>query len=104
MIDLSDIERIVAVSKLLLSERKKYARTSERWTGDVSPKQAQKLNADLNWQAMAIIKLEAELHAACVDGGVADLREPESYADRELRPSGWHRYHWSPTKPKSLVA
>lgn len=103
MIDLSDAEAISAAAKRLLAERKSYERLSEKARrDDLTSKQAQKANADLNWQAMAVIKAEDALHAACVDGDIADLREASAYAERELRPSGWHRYAYTPPQPRAL--
>lgn len=101
MIDLADIERVVALSKSYLTERKKYERLSEKaLIGGMSSKQAQKASTDLNWQAMALEKIEAELHTACVDAGVADLRDERHYGERIFRPSGWHEYNFTPTKPR----
>lgn len=101
MIDLADAQAILEAAKHLVAERKSYERISDRARGDLSPKQAQKANADLNWQAMAVIKAEDRLHAACVDGGAADLRSVDAYAPRELRPSGWHTYSYTPPQPRS---
>lgn len=104
MIDLADIQRVADLAKSYLAERKRYDRISERAFAAQSPKQSQKAAADLNWQAMGMIKLEAALHAACVDAGVADLREAEAYQEQILRPSGWHTYPFEPPKPRSLAA
>lgn len=103
MIDLADIERVADLAKRYLSERKKYERLSEKsLIGVMTPKQAQKSSTDLNWQAMVLLKLEASLHASCVDAGCADLREPHEYHDRVLRPDGWHEYPFTPPKPRAL--
>jgi hypothetical protein len=102
MIDLADAQAILEAAKSLVAERKSYERISERArSNNLSSKQAQKANADLNWQAMAVIKAEDRLHAACVDGDVADLRPIAAYASRELRPSGWHTYSYTPPRPRS---
>lgn len=103
MIGLADAEAIAASARHLLAERRKYERLSEKGCkGDLTPKQVQKSNADLNWAAMAISKAEAAFHAACVDGGIADLREPSAYAQREFRPSGWHCFPYTPPQPRAL--
>ena len=102
MIDLADAQAILEAAKSLVAERKSYERISDRACSDtLSSKQAQKANADLNWQALAVIKAEDRLHAACVNGDVADLRPSEAYAPRELRPSGWHTYSYTPPRPRS---
>lgn len=100
----ADCEVIARIAKDLLAERKKYERISERRHNCHTPKQHQKLAADLNWQAMHLVKLETQLHVACVDAGIADLREPSHYAERHFHPSGWHHYTWTPPQPKGLAA
>jgi hypothetical protein len=90
------------MAKSYLAERKRYARISERRLQDQTPKQAQKLDADLNWAAMDLLKIEANLHVACVNAGLADLREAGHYAEREFNPSAWHRYRWTPNQPERM--
>ena len=104
MIDLDQIEAVATFAKSLLSERKKYERISERSHGELTPKQHQKANADLNWQAMAMLKIEMQLHVACVDAGLADLRQTDHYGEKHFHPSGWHHYVWTPPQPKALAA
>lgn len=103
MIDLADIQRVSDLAKRYLADRKKYERIIDRSHAAASPKQSQKSSADLSWAAMDLIKQEAALHAACVDAGIADLREPAAYAPREFRPSGWHVYSFDPPKPRALA-
>lgn len=100
MIDTNDIQRVADLAKSYLAERKKFERMSDKSCGEMTPKQRQKSNADMNWQAMGLDKLEASLHAACVDAGIADLRDAETYAQRIFRPSGWHTYPFDPPKPR----
>ena len=104
MIHVADIQCVSDLAKRYLVERRKYERLSEKSHTAATPKQNQKANVDLNWQAMELSKIEAALHAACVDADLADLREPSAYDDREFRPSGWHIYNFSPPKPRSLIA
>lgn len=103
MTDLELIEAVVSLAKNLLAERKKYERISTRAHTAETPKQHQKANADLNWQAMAMLKLETQLHVACVDAGLADLRDASHYAEKHFYPSGWHHYVWTPPQPKALA-
>jgi hypothetical protein len=103
VIDLADIQRLSDLAKSYLADRKRYERMLDKSSALQAPKQAQKSSTDLSWLAMAMSKTEAALHAACVDAGVADLREPTAYADREFRPSGWHTYNFSPPKPRALA-
>lgn len=102
MIPIEDIERIRDLAASYLRDRKSYEKKSARSLGDLSLKQAQKLSADMNFDAMALYKLECALHAACVDAGVADARTPEHYAPTVLEPSGWHSYRFEPPRPRSL--
>jgi hypothetical protein len=102
MIDLDDIQRVADLAKSYLAERKRFERMSDRARQAGTPKQAQKTSTDLNWQAMGLSKIEAALHAACVDAGLADLREASAYAQREFRPSGWHVYPFTPPRPRSF--
>lgn len=100
---MEDCERIASLAKNLLAERKKYERRSNARHDELSSKQAQKLNVDLNWAAMEIDKIERQLHVACVDAGIADLREPSHYTERHYHPSGWHHYTWTPPQPAALT-
>lgn len=102
MIDLADIQRVADLAKSYLAERKKYERLSEKCFGELTPRQAQKASADLNWQAMALEKIEMSLHTACVDAGLADIRDASAYRERTFRPSGWHTYNFEPPKPREL--
>lgn len=102
---LEDVERLAEAVKRLLTERRKMAKLGDKCLRDgLSSKQAQKASTDLNWQAMGVAKVEAEVHAAAVDCGLADLREPEHYATRDLNPSPRHRYRWTPPRPRSEQA
>jgi hypothetical protein len=103
MIDLADIGRVADAAKRYLAERKRFERISEKSCDDLTPKQMQKRNVDLGWQAVAMIKIEAELHTACVDAGLADLRDPAHYGQRTLYPDSWHKYPYTPPQPRDLV-
>lgn len=105
MIDIVDIEAVLSTTKHYLAERKRYAKICEHSNQDytqISPKQVQKINADLGWAAMELVKIEAQLHADCVNAGVADLRGLDHYEDGELRPSAWHRYKFVKPIPRIL--
>ena len=104
MIDIKDIEAIVASSKAYLADRKRYEKMSARG-GDYSSmtqKAIQKLNADLGWAAMDLIKKEAQLHTDCVNAGLADMRDERHYSTRELHPSAWHKYNYTPPLPRCM--
>lgn len=98
-----DCERIASIAKRLLAERRQYERRAAGRDKAITPKQITRLNTDLNWQAMEIVKVEHELHVACVDAGLADLREASHYGPRDFHPSGWHHYRWEPVKPRALA-
>lgn len=104
---LDEAERLLEIAKRLRDEHRKYAKIQERGASlhyeNSTPKQREKFTNDLNYQAHHIVKIEAELHAAAVDAGLADLREPEYYRKREWKPTGWHTYEWQPTQPRCLA-
>lgn len=98
--DLLDLDRLFDAVKTLRSEARKMAKLSEKARSAGLGKPSQKASTALNWQAMAVIKAEATAHAAAVDCGIADRREPEHYATRDLHPSGFHQYRWNPPRPR----
>lgn len=102
MIPLEDIERLYEAVKALRDERRKAERISKRAFA-AEGRQRQKASVDLNWQAMHVERLTAAAHAAAVDAGIADLRDPSYYADRVSRPSAWHDYRWTPALPRALA-
>lgn len=104
MIDLNDAEAILQLAKRLVSERKHFDKISARQNHDNTPKRAQKIQADMNWQAMEIDKIELDLHAACVDGGVAAPRDDCRYGPAEYHPSGFHSYTYQPAIPRVIAA
>jgi hypothetical protein len=102
VIEAHEIETIIRIARHLLAERRKYEKRSDGRNRAVTPKQSQKLNVDLNWAAMEISKIETQLHVACVDAGLADVREASHYDERHYHPSGWHHYTWTPPMPNAL--
>lgn len=103
MIPLEEVERLYEICRRLRDERKKAAKLSDRCLSAPSGKAAQKANIDLNWAAMHVGKIEAELHAAAVDAGIADIRDASHYAERVARPSHWHAYPWTPAQPRAMT-
>lgn len=101
MIDLLDIERVFLLATSYRKHRKDFARLSDKSCGEMTPKQREKSNADMAWAAMALIRTEASLHAACVDAGLADLRDESAYAERDLRGTGHHRLPFQPDRPRA---
>lgn len=93
---------ILALAKRLHAEGVKFERRAASRDRCHTPKQHQKLEADLNWAAMEMIKIEVQFHVACVDAGIADLRPPAHYAERDFHPSGWHHYKWTPPLPEIM--
>ena len=102
MISINDIKRVVDLAKLYQSERAKYERWFERSMGQNTSRQAQKIASELNWSAMALLKIEIDLHVAAVDAGLADLRDASHYGEQTFRPSGWHEYRHTPQQPRLL--
>jgi hypothetical protein len=97
----SDTTRLIEATKQLRASIRKFNRWAEKQheTG-LTPKRADKIQTEMNWLAMEIDKEERAVHAAAVDCGVADLRDPAHYADVEYRPSGFHYYTYTPAQPR----
>ena len=106
MARLKDVEALYIATKRLYAERKKMERLSDRARDEPinsRASQSGKLDAALNWQAMYVSKIEAEVHAAAVDCGLADLRSAEHYEKHLNRPSAFHAYTSTPAHPRALA-
>lgn len=99
---LDTIDKLLMIAAQIRAEHRKYAKMQERASAAVTPKQHQKANTDLNWQAFHIVRLETALHAAAVDAGVADLRERQHYAPRAVKLTGFHEYELVPALPAQI--
>lgn len=97
---LEDAQRVFALAKHLLEEHKVLARIHARKTASHAAGVRQ--SNDATFQAIAVARAESALHAACVDAGLADLRSPEYYEPRVVRPSGFHDHRFVPAKPAAL--
>lgn len=100
---LEDIEALFAAVKNLRDERRKMARLSERAMSAAQGKSSQKANVDLNWQAFHVNKIEHAAHAAAVDCGIADARDPEHYRPYSVNLTGFHVYEVVPQKPRGFT-
>jgi hypothetical protein len=100
---LDDIERLFDAVKNLRDERRKMQKLSDRALAAEGPKASQKANVDLNWQAFHVNRLEHAAHAAAVDCGLADLREPSHYRTYSVKLTGFHEYEVVPPKPRSMT-
>ena len=99
---LEDIETLFAAVKNLRDGRRKMAKLSERAFSAEGVKARQKSTVDLNWQAFHVNRLEHVAHAAAVDCGLADLREPSHYEPYSVKLTGFHEYEVVPPKPRDL--
>ncbi|MNR06494.1 hypothetical protein D3C85_1225670 [compost metagenome] len=90
------IDSMIAILRDMKSDRKKIDKLSSCSLLDLTPKQANKRNADADWIGMAQIKRSHELHALAVELGFAARRS--SYDAIELT-DGWHRYKHQPRQP-----
>jgi hypothetical protein len=100
---LPEVKTIIEKAKLLETSLKKYAAKRER-AGAMSADKSAKVAAELATDCHHIEVLEAALHAACVDAGVADARDPSEYEERTWWLSAWHEQRWKPASPKKLQA
>ena len=102
MIELEQITAIKRASQDLARMVQKYVKMRDRDHADMTPKQNQKHSANLSWAAMEIDKATHDLHVLCVDAGLADCRDAESYLPVDYHPSGWHKYQHVRRKPACL--
>jgi hypothetical protein len=103
-VPLEDVEALFVAVKNLRDERRKMEKLSDRAFSAESVKARQKSTVDLNWQAFHINRLEHVVHAAAVDCGLADLREPIHYEPYSVKLTGFHEYQVVPPKPRDLKA
>lgn len=106
MIRFNEIEEVAKRAKALAAVTKKYEAKRDKFSQIElpSPKQAEKQSVDLATDAHHIEVLEADLHAACVDAGLAEPKDAEEYEERTWRMSSWHEYKWTPAMPKRLAS
>lgn len=100
---MNDIERIDHMIKILRDMKKDIIRQQK--LNDVNgfeltTKQAQKRDADLNQISIAQIKRRHTLHSYAVELGIADHKGDEGYSEIELT-DGWHKFNFKPRKPFS---
>ena len=99
---IEDLQRLAGIVKSLIAARKRQASLNGKEYSGMTQRQAQKNSTDLTWLGMDIDKLEREAHAAAVDCGIADARAPSSYGPIDYKPSAFHHYTHTPTKPRCL--
>lgn len=93
---LDKIEKMQAILLNMKSDIKRQNRLSSINNMELTPKQAQKRNAEAAWIAMEQIKRSHELHALSVELGFAERRG--DYGAIELT-DGWHRFTYKPREP-----
>ncbi|MEX5731267.1 regulator [Providencia hangzhouensis] len=100
---MNDIERIDHMISILRDMKKDIARQQKLSAVnslELTSKQAQKRNTDLNWIGMEQIKRRHNLHSYAVEIGIADHKGSDGYGKIELT-DGWHRFNFQPRKPFS---
>ena len=95
--DVQRIDSMINVLKNMKQDMKREQKLSSINSLELTPKQAQKRNADAEWIAMEQIKRRHELHALSVELGFAERRA--SYDQFELT-DGWHRFNHKPREPQ----
>lgn len=98
-----DLQRLQSHIKSLIAMRKRLEKLSGKEYSQMTERAIQKNSADLSWLGMDIDKAEREAHAAAVDCGIADPRDPERYSEVDYRPSSFHHYRHKPTKPRCIA-
>lgn len=93
---LDKIEKMQVILRNMKSDIKRQNRLSSINNIELTPKQAQKRNAEAAWIAMEQIKRSHELHALSVELGFAERRD--DYSAIELT-DGWHHFTYKPREP-----
>lgn len=92
------IDSMISILREMKSDSKKMSKLSSINLTELTPRQAEKRNADASWIAMAQIRRSHELHALAVELRFAERRE--NYDTIELT-DGWHRYNHKPREPNA---
>jgi len=99
--DLQILEELKKLTASLVSSKKRFLALSKKRSSmsyqDNSRKSIENAEANLNWHAMEYDKLLREVHAVCVDSGLAAPRS--GYEKIEYNPSAFHKYSYQPRKP-----
>jgi len=103
MIRFDEINAVANRAKSLALAVKRYEAKSDKLFRTESLKHAAKHAVDLANDAHYMEVMQSDLHAACVDAGLAEPKDAEEYEERTWRLSAWHEYKWSPAKPKRMV-
>lgn len=90
------IDKMLFILRNMKSDIKRQQKLSSINSMELTPKQANKRNADADWIAMEQIKRRHELHALSVELGFAERRD--NYRSIELT-DGWHRFNYQPREP-----
>ncbi|MBH3259946.1 regulator [Serratia marcescens] len=90
------IDKMQSILRNMKSDMKRQQKLSAINSMELTPKQANKRNADADWIAMEQIKRRHELHALSVELGFAERRD--NYRTIELT-DGWHRFNYQPREP-----
>ena len=93
---LDKIEKMQVILRDMKSDIKRQDRLNSINRMELTPKQAQKRNAEAAWIAIEQIKRSHELHALSVELGFAERRD--NYSAIELT-DGWHRFTYKPREP-----
>lgn len=96
--DVQRIDSMINVLKNMKQDMKRQQKLSSINSLELTPKQAQKRNADAEWIVMEQIKRRHELHALSVELGFAERRD--SYHAIELR-DNWHVFNYQPREPNA---
>lgn len=99
---ISDLEELISNARAQIRDLKRMEKMSAKSHTELTPKQFQKLNADMNWMGMEMDKRLRSIHAIAVDLDVADIRAESYYNEVFYEPSGFHRYKHKPRKPRAL--
>ncbi|WP_265694376.1 regulator [Providencia rustigianii] len=100
MNDIERIDHMISILRYMKKDIVRQQKLNDVNSLELTPKQAQKRDADLNQISIGHIKRRHMLHSYAVELGIADHKGDDGYAEIELT-DGWHKFKFLPRKPFS---
>lgn len=104
-IDLYDLDVFLKAGKELKSARASFEKKSEKARDvdlSMSPRAIGKATADMHYEGMNVTRHWDNLHAAAVNLGLCEAKEPEFYREKTMNWSGAHKNAYWPKKPRCM--
>ena len=97
------VQQLQKYCKEYVSAIKKLEKLHSKRQNDLSPKQIEKLNVEMDWQCVHIRKMEDWIHKIVVDIGICDPFDEKEYAPTVLYPTAWHEEHYQRPIPERIA-